>query len=94
MLQQRAWSTQTIVHPNLNKNAAANAAEIPDENNNQAQAHLVMGDAGSEKLLFYDVITNGTMRELSQISDEPDSIAYDLTNSLPFQKKNEMLYFG
>jgi hypothetical protein len=40
-----------------------------------------MGDAGSEKLLFYDIITNGTMRELSLISDEPESFAFDLANS-------------
>jgi hypothetical protein len=33
MLQQRAWSTQTIVHPNSNKNAKANLEEVPEENN-------------------------------------------------------------
>ena len=81
MLQQRAWSTQTIVHPSTNKNAKGHAPEISEENNNQLQAHLVMGDAGSEKLLFYDIITNGTMRELSLISDEPESLAFDLANS-------------
>ena len=77
MLKQKA-STQSINYLNSNKNQAQ-IIEMQEEDNTQPQPHLVMGDAGSEKLHFFDIITNGTVRELSQISDEPESLAYDLT---------------